>query len=298
MIRKAVVLVVALAALCLGLPMLDRQPTTSAGPGGPLITAGRVHASYQPKDGKIFVLIIGNDARSGNPDRSRADAIHIAGINTKTMKGGILNFPRDSWVNIPGAGTSKMNEALYRGGPGLLARTLENLTGIHIDYWVMTGFQGFVGALDRLGWVEYRIKRDIYDPTGSGAAIPAGTKMLGPRNSLAYVRTRHSFANGDIDRTTNQGRFLIALLRKLRNDVARSPAALLEWTSVARKYTRLDLGPDELFRLGVLTSQVKPKDVDLVTVPVSVGSVGAASVVFISPGAQSIYARFRKNASL
>lgn len=293
MIRKALVLVVILGALCVGLPMLDEQQTTAAP-----IVAGRVHADYQPSDGKIFVLIIGNDARSGNPDRSRADAIHIAGINTRTMKGGILNFPRDSWVNIPGAGISKMNEALYRGGPRLLAQTLENLTGIRIDYWIMTGFQGFVRALRAVGRVPYRINRGIYDPTGSGAAIRAGTKTLGPLNALAYVRTRHSFANGDIDRTTNQARFLVALLRKLRTDIDRSPAALLEWTSIARTHTRLDIGPNELFRLGVLTSQVKPSDVDVVTVPVSVGSVGAASVVFISSRANAIYARFRKNGSL
>ena len=91
----------------------------------------------------LFVLVIGNDARAGNPDRSRADAIHIVGLDTKTLRGGILNFPRDTWVSIPGHGSGKINEALYDGGPQLLARTLENLTGIRIDLWVMTGFEGF-----------------------------------------------------------------------------------------------------------------------------------------------------------
>jgi hypothetical protein len=101
-----------------------------------------------------------------------------------------------------------------------------------------------------------------------------------------------------VDRTTNHGRFLLALLKKLRTDIANSPAKMFDWMAATRKWTRLDIPPHELFQLGVLTSQVKSQDVGNVTVPVQVGSAGAASVVFIQPGAQAIYDRFKKNASL
>lgn len=294
MIKRALALAVLLTTICIMLPLLGSRAPSAAGG----LAAGRVHGAFQPEDGKLFVLVIGNDARSGNPDRSRADAIHIVGIDTRTMKGGILNFPRDSWVNIPGHGSGKINEALYDGGPALLAQTLENITGIRIDYWVMVGFEGFTKIIDALGGVRYEIDRGIFDPSGSGAAIEAGTKFLGPRSSLAFVRTRHSFPNGDIDRTANQARYLMALLRKLRRQVAGNPAALLRWIAIARDHARFDISADEMFELGVLTSQVKPNDVGNVTVPVRIGSVGAASVVFISPGAGSIYSRFRRSARL
>jgi hypothetical protein len=68
--------------------------------------------------------------------------------------------------------------------------------------------------------------------------------------------------------------------------------------AVARQHARLNIPAREMFRLAVLTSQVRPHDVGNVTVPVSLGSVGAASVVFIQPEAHSIYARFRRTASL
>lgn len=291
MIRRALALGVVVAAVVAGLPLATR--TTAA----PLLI-GRVHESFQPTTGKVFVLVIGNDARSGNPDQSRADAIHIVGINAETMRGGILNFPRDSWVSIPGHGAAKMNEALYRGGPELLAKTLENLTGIRLDYWVMVGFEGFSDIIDELGGVRMRIPRPVYDPTGSGAHIDPGVKNLGRYGALAYVRTRHSFPNGDIDRTTNQGRFLIAMLKKLHRQVERDPAALLHWVDVTTDHTRLDLSPAELFRLGVLATEVDPARVENVTVPVSIGAVGAASVVFISPAAGSIYKRFERTGSL
>lgn len=265
--------------------------------GAPVLV-GRMHEQFQPNRGKIFVLVIGNDAREGNPDSARADAIHLVGVNTDTMKAGILNFPRDSWVNIPGRGTSKINEAMQTGGPENLARTLEGLTGVKIDYWVMTGFEGFMGIIDGLGRVKVRLPGSINDPTGSGAHLPAGKQNLGPKSSLAYLRTRHSFGTGDLARTTNHGTYMISMLRKLHQDVALNPAELLNWISLTKKFARFDMSSDELFRLAVLASQLPPNKVKNVTVPASTGSVGGASVVFISPSARSIYERFRENGSL
>jgi LCP family protein required for cell wall assembly len=264
----------------------------------PVITVGRVHDAFQPESGKVFVLVIGNDARSGNPDRALADAIHLVGVNTKTLKGGILNFPRDSYIPIPGYGTAKINESLLAGGPQLVAQTLENLTGIRIDYWAMVGFEGFQNIINELGGVTMKIPTDVYDLGGSGAHIDAGTRHLTKWSALAYVRTRHSFPNGDIDRTTNQATFLLALLKKLRQQVARDPGNIVDWMATIKRHGRFDVSASEMFKLGILATQVDPRDIGNVTVPVSYGQVGAASVVYISGSADSIYRRFKKNASL
>jgi polyisoprenyl-teichoic acid--peptidoglycan teichoic acid transferase len=262
------------------------------------LLVGRVHATFQPNDGKIFILVLGSDARSGNSDAARADAIHVVGINTDNMKAGILNFPRDAWVDIPGHGTSKINDALYEGGPELVAQTIENLTHIKIDYWVMTGFEGFVGIIHKIGPVQVDVPMDLYDPSGSGADLQAGKQPLHALSALSFVRDRHDFPHGDVDRTTNQGTFLIDLLKKLRGQVAENPATLFKWISATRTHTRFDISPDEMFRLGVLASQLDPKRVDNVTVPVTLGSAGAASVVYIQSSAESIYRRFERDGHL
>ncbi len=290
--KKAAVLLALVVAVCAALPLLSAPVSSSP------ILVGRVHARYQPTDGTIYVAVIGSDARTGNPDNVNADALHIAGINTKTMKGGILNFPRDSWVTIPGYGSGRINEALHAGGPELVAQTLESITGIEIDYWVLVGFEDFVNIVDTLGGVKMTIPTDVYDPIGSGAKIPAGTQNLGAEEALSYVRTRKAFPNGDIDRTTHQADFLLAMLRKLHRQVEYSPTSLFRWTAAARRFARFDLSAAEMFRLGVLASQVDPADVGNVTVPVSYGSVGAASVVFISPEAADIYKEFRETGAL
>ena len=291
--RRALALFAIVATATAVIPLGAPQVSSAKG-----MQVGRVHADYQPEDGKLFILVIGSDARYGNTDVNNADAIHIVGINTKTMKGGILNFPRDSWVSIPGYRMGRINEALLAGGPELLAQTVENLTGIRLDYWVMTGFQGFMGLVDDIGGVKMNIPAPIYDPGGSGAKIDAGRQWLGPHSSLAFVRTRKIFTGGDVVRTSNQGRYLLAMLGKLRTQVSANPASLLRWTSSVRRWTRLDVSPEELFRLGILATQVNPKDVANVTIPVRLGMAGAASVVFISPSASSLYVRFRESGSL
>ena len=294
MIKRAAVLMSFLMAVSLMVPLIGERDKMSFG-----ATLGRVHRNHQPVDKhKVYILVIGNDAREGNPDNVRADALHIVGFNTKTMRGGILNFPRDSYVSIPGSGSGRINESLYRGGPELVAQTVESLTGVQLDYWLMVGFEDFRRIIKRIGKIPYKIDRDIYDPTGSGAALKAGTKYLEGEQALAYVRTRHSFPAGDIDRTTNQASFLLALLKKYQGEVNGDPAQLLRWIGITRTFTRNDVSADQMFRLAILASQVKPKHFRSVTVPVSYGAVGSASVVFIQGGAQSIYARFRENASL
>ena len=294
MIKRALGLIAAIAVVAVLVPLVGPDEDVVASP----IAVGRVHKSFQPASGKIYILFIGNDARSGNPDRSRADAIHLVGINTETMRGGILNFPRDSWVNIPGQGSAKLNEGLYRGGPELMAKTIEQLTHIRIDYWVMAGFKGFEGLIQDVGGIHANIARDIYDIGWSGANIKAGKQVLGHADALAFNRARHPFGGGDVTRTTNQARFLLWMLRELKVEVDKNPSRLLTWIAAARRNTRFNVPADEQFRLGVLASQLSPRRIKSVTVPVSIGAVGAASVVFISPSANNLYKRLRANASL
>lgn len=294
MIRRTCLLVAFILGVSAIVPLVGTEGSTEA--ATPVF--GRVHKTFQPEKGKIFVLAIGNDARSGNPDRSLADAIHILGINTRTMKGGILNFPRDSWVNIPGYGSAKINEALFRGGPELLARTIENETGIRLDYWAMVGFVGFQAIVEDLQGVKMKIPVAHNDTGASGSVLNAGMQHLKGYQALAYARARKSFSGGDIARTTHQGDMLLALQKKLQAQASENPAALFRWIAATKKHARFDLRADEMFRLGILATQVKPKDIGNVTIPVALGTVGAASVVFISPHARSIYERFRKNGSL
>jgi LCP family protein required for cell wall assembly len=177
-------------------------------------------------------LIVGSDSREGlNAERRKQLATgQAAGRRTDTMmllhlpRGGgsptLVSLPRDSYVPIPGHGSNKLNAAYAFGGPKLLARTVESVTGIRIDHYMEVGFDGFASTVDAVGGVRLCVDQPMHDPK-AGLDLPAGCQVLDARKALGYVRTRAS-ARGDLDRVERQREFLGALV-----DKATSPGVLL-----------------------------------------------------------------------
>ena len=133
----------------------------------------------------------------------------------------LISLPRDSYVNIPGYGQNKINAAYSFGGPKLLAETVQNNTGLRIEHYIGIGFGGLVNVVNAVGGVRMCLPTPIHDPA-SGLNLKAGCQTLSGAEALGYVRTRHTFANQDLQREQNQRLFLRALLRKMT-----SPTTLL-----------------------------------------------------------------------
>jgi polyisoprenyl-teichoic acid--peptidoglycan teichoic acid transferase len=241
----------------------------------------------------LFILALGSDARPGqNPARERSDSIHLIGVNLSTHRATILGFPRDSWVNIPGHGTSKITTAMSSGGPSLTVATIERLTGIRIDFWILTSFRGLVNMVDNIGPLTVRVVQDMHDRY-SGANFSKGVHRFRGGQALAFARDRHDVPNGDLTRSLNHGKLMLAALAKLRKDFARSPARIFTWLSVGWRNIHTDLGATSL--LDLMATQIPSKNVNNLVVPATTGSVGAQSVVFISSGASAIYADMRQD---
>ena len=124
-------------------------------------------------------------------------------------------------MNIPGHGQNKINAAYSFGGPQLLAKTVQDNTGLRIDHYIGIGFGGLVNVVNAVGGVRMCLPTPIHDQA-SGLNLKAGCQTLDGAEALGYVRTRHQFANQDLQREQNQRLFLRALLRKMT-----SPATLL-----------------------------------------------------------------------
>jgi LCP family protein required for cell wall assembly len=126
----------------------------------------------------------------------------------------LISLPRDSYVPIPGHGSDKINAAYAFGGPKLLAETVQNVTGLHIDHFMQIGFGGFVRVVDAVGGVRLCLKAPLVDPA-AGLHLHKGCQVLNGAEALGFVRSRHNFATQDLQRIQNQRIFLRALLRKL-----------------------------------------------------------------------------------
>ena len=245
----------------------------------------------------VWVLAIGSDARPGQDIRkSNGDSLHLIGIDPQTGVGTILGFPRDSWVAIPGHGTGKINSALAMGGPTLMAQTIRQLTGLPVDYYVLTGFEGFQKIVDELGGVDVHVDNKMND-NFSGAHFQPGWYDMNGGEALAYSRDRHDVENGDFTRSMHQGNVLLSGLAKLRAEVG-GDAGLQRWIGVLLRHADLDSPPQQLLQLAALARRLDPSKLTNVVVPGRVGTAGAASVVYLTDEARKIFLDVRPDAAI
>lgn len=249
--------------------------------------------SVNDSAGLQFVLVIGSDARSGDPARARADSIHVLALDPGARQGTIVGIPRDSWVDIPGYGKRKINEALVLGGPDLAVRTVRDLTGMPIEYYLLTAFQGFRAAVNELGGIDAYVPYDMNDGF-SGAYFQKGWHRMDGGKALAFTRNRHVPA-GDFARSENQGRLMIDVLKKLRAETA-TRSEVEGWLRILVRHTRVSVSFSDLLELAVMGRVTAASNVRNLVAAGRTGTAGRASVVFLTDQAFALFADVRENA--
>jgi polyisoprenyl-teichoic acid--peptidoglycan teichoic acid transferase len=256
---------------------LQATPAASA----PLLQVGDAHAEFGPAlrgNRPIFILILGSDSRPGTPlERGLCDSIHILGINPRAKRATLVGIPRDAYVPIAAGGSNKINVALAQGGPQGMVETVENLTGVTFDYYVLTGFEGIKRIFEALGGLKIDVP---YAFEGhEGTPFSQGRQTLSGRETLEFSRTRKSLSHGDFDRSMNQGRVLLAALSQFRMEWRREPAALFRWIAVGSRNVSTDVPLQELLDLAFTSSQIKPARITNLVAVGGIGSAGGMSIV-------------------
>jgi LCP family protein required for cell wall assembly len=110
-----------------------------------------------------------------------------------------LSIPRDSYAEIPGHETTKINAAYSFGGAALQIKTVEGFLGVQIDHVAIVDFTGFEDLIDAVGGVEvdvpHKLCADISGGAGHGQGgvtlrLHQGTNTLDGEKALAYSRVR------------------------------------------------------------------------------------------------------------
>jgi LCP family protein required for cell wall assembly len=171
----------------------------------------------------VNILVLGSDSRISAGDASqweagaqRTDAIMLVHLPADRESAAVVSIPRDSWVPIPGHGHAKINAAFSYGGPSLMIQTVEDLTDVHIDHFVVTDFESFTSMTDALGGVQIRVPEDIGD--GDEVFFSAGVHQMSGEDALAYTRQRYGLSNGDFGRVQRQQNWMRAIMGKVNNN--------------------------------------------------------------------------------
>lgn len=192
------------------------------------------------------ILLLGSDTRSGSEaaqvSGSRADSIMLMHIPADGKGVYLVSIMRDTWVNIPGYGSAKINAALNYGGISLQVATVENLLGIKIDHVAEIEFEGFKALVNSVGGVDVQVPFNFDINIWS---FKQGMQHMDGGAALAFVRARYQFADGDYQRVRNQRAFLRGLYSTMKAKGALSSVGSFQSAveSIAG-YMRVDSGLD------------------------------------------------------
>jgi len=223
----------------------------------------------------VNILMLGSDSRisAGDPSQwaygaQRTDAIMLLHIPGDRQGAYVLSIPRDSWVPIPGYGEAKINAAFSWGGPALMIETVEALTGVRIDHFMVADFESFAALTDAVGGVEITIPADTY--ANGQRTFAAGTYLMDGEEALRYARQRYGLPGGDFDRIQRQQNWMRAIARSaFQRDVLGNPAELLVFLRTAAQSVAVDEGLDlnAMRGLAMTMTEVPPENVVFLTVP-------------------------------
>jgi LCP family protein required for cell wall assembly len=227
----------------------------------------------------LLVAGLDGEGRSAWERGTRSDALMLVHLDADREHAWVTSLPRDAWVEIPEHGTHKINAAYSLGGPLLSVRTVESLTGVHVDHVVVVDWTGLRRLADASGGVAV----DLLPPRDSSHASVA-LEMSGDV-ALPYVSERKHLPHGDLDRIKRQHHFLRAFVRQsLDRGLLSDPSRIQALAMALGEAVRVDagLGAREMLSLATSLRGLREENVHFLTAPVKgPGQVGNASVLWL-----------------
>ena len=197
--------------------------------------------STKPLTEPFTVLVMGVDSESTDGLDANAafngDTLILVTFNPKTLTATMFSMPRDLYVPIISSsgrnlGYNKINSSAAYGTASTV-NTVENLTGIEIDYFVKVNFQGVIDLVNALGGIDVEVEQPDYDyyvsQWGEGVLCESGAdrtyvnmvcmntgwQHLNGEQALAYARNRHGFLESDLARNRHQQQIIEAIAKKV-----------------------------------------------------------------------------------
>jgi len=266
----------------------DEDPNQVRTTGGNVLTGGRIN-----------ILLLGSDT---DQKFTNADGTHtylaqtdiVVTIDPATKNIAMLSIPRDFWINVPGSGMHKLDEAYALGGVALSRETIYQDFGIPINYYAWVGLDGFVKVINTVNGIDvdviHPITDDQYpDDVGNNTTdiyrykrlyLAPGPQHLGGIEALEYVRSRHADLVGDFGRSARQQQILKQLKNKLNNPgiVEKLP----ELANDLNGYVKTDMQLTDIFNLLTYARGLDTSKIEQVTLGPPYSNSGNA------PGGKSV----------
>jgi LCP family protein required for cell wall assembly len=228
----------------------------------------------------LNILLLGSDTREGQAGGIGGDTpglsdttilLHLSADRDRAYG---VSIPRDLMVERPecekkdGSGTdpgglNQFNAAYAVGGPACTIKTVEEISNVRINHFVVVDFNGFRAMVDALDGVPVCVPEEVNDDIGK-IYLPAGSYEVKGQQALSYVRLRHGLSeNGDIGRMKRQQTFLASMANKaISAGTLANPVRLYNFLDAATKSLTTDPGLASLKHLAGLAKQLQDIGLD------------------------------------
>jgi LCP family protein required for cell wall assembly len=258
------------------------------------------------------VLLHTGDATTGGNNTDTIMVLHVSpGRHLVTA----MSIPRDTMVphyqcdaggGHPGQQANmysyeRINSLLAIGGPQCLWKTVEQVTGIHLDHFIEIGLGGFVNVINDLGGVNVCAPFDINNSV-SGLVLPAGEHHIDGVTALAFWRTREDIGEGSDLQRIQRDQFMSAQVVKgiMATGLLGDPIKLFQVLSDLAPNLTIDSGMSltDLVHLGESLHGLSSQDVQFVTAPVGTWPYDPNAVGLAQPAANAVFAAIAHDVTL
>ncbi|MGZ0712549.1 LCP family protein (plasmid) [Coraliomargarita sp. W4R53] len=279
-------------------------------------------------EGGVNLLLVGTDSCEGqdlelfprcaeDDGGERNDVTMLVNISDEPRRVTVVSIPRDMIVPIPSCSDSggnaysamsaqMINVSYTYGGLPCTAQTVEELTGVDIQFAAAIRWTGVINMSDAIGGVDVCVSGDISD-TNTGLTLSEGNHTLVGAEALQFLRIRHGIGDGsDLGRISNQQQFMSSMVRKLQSQsVLSNPATLLNLANTAVKQVSEEqlvlsqslTNPSLMVQIAMAMKDIAYEDIVFVQYP-TVYAADGSHVLPVTEAADVLFTALAENKAL
>ena len=215
----------------------------------PIITEEQIEAHV------FNVLLIGIDTREVNSFNGRSDTMMLVSYNEFENKATIVSFMRDTLVEVPGYGLTRLGHSYAYGGVGLTINTINEVYDLDIQNYVTINFENMQNVIDKMGGIEVPLTAEeaAYLNRVRQTNFVEGVNVMNGQEALWHARNRA--LDDDFGRTRRQRSVMNAIYRKFMDTKNPETLTALITYCLTQVKTNMDLSTISDMALKVLSQE-------------------------------------------
>lgn len=238
--------------------------------------------------GGMFTAPVRTNVLITGVDKAEAltDVMMVASFISTTGEINLISIPRDTYIKYEGEALKELRKinssapshmkanSVYaygkKDGMALLEKTIEDMLGIKIDYYVKVDLDAFKSIVDAVGGIYFDVPAGglrYSDPTQDlYINLKEGRQLLNGEDAEGLVRFRKGYARQDLQRVEVQQQFLKEFITQVLNkETILNNLGGLSLSLI--KYVDTDFGITDLPKYISLIPNIKVDEINTATLP-------------------------------